>query len=375
MFDFQATLKWVSGIVSDPVATANEYAATQAPWMQSLMQIVLPVYGLAFVAMILFGLLLGFGVGSPVASFGGFLLFAVLTVAGTLLIALIFDKLAGMFDGEPNFNAAYGCVALASVPAAAANIAGFIPWLGWLIGLALNIYALVLSYKFIPIFLKVHEDSRIKHFVVSIIIAIAAYFVISLLVVGMFFGSMADLSDRSDNNRNSTHEAPMSEVMDRLSDQQSATDARDDIQRAADAAESVGGGLLGGFERQAGFVEAAEADQYSPPSSGELEEDQVEFYVVVLEKTQKLRQRLEKGLEKMDSKDQSLTSVFGGIGDAVRMSTADMEVVKSAGGNWAEYRWVRDQIETARIQEDLNDTTSHNFALFQKYQARIEAVE
>ena len=371
MFDVQATIKWVSGIATDPMATANEYASANPPWMQSLMQITLPVIGIVFIILILFGTLFGYTIGMPGISFIGVFFAGAWTLAWTFVIALIFDKLAGAFDGEPNFDAAYGCVALAIVPAAAANLFSIIPWLGWLISLVLSIYALVLSYKFIPVFLKVHEDSRVKHFVVSIILAFIANFLVMVVFGGMLFAGTAASFSSSGNSGS----APMQEVMEQLRSQETTSERSSDAQRAAEAAESVGGGLLGGFERQAGFVEAAEADRYDPPSNGELQEAQVEFYATVLEKTRKLRARLEQGLENMDSEQQSLTSVFSGIGDAVRMSTADMEVVKSAGGNWAEFQWVRNQIETARIQEDLNDTTSHNFALFKKFQERIEAVE
>ena len=59
----------------------------------------------------------------------------------------------------------------------------------------------------------------------------------------------------------------------------------------------------------------------------------------------------------------------------MRLSTAEMEVVKSGGGNWAEHQWVRGQLETARIQQDLNETTAHNYELFLKYQDQIEPYE
>ena len=49
-----------------------------------------------------------------------------------------------------------------------------------------------------------------------------------------------------------------------------------------------------------------------------------------------------------------------------------MEVVKSGGGNWAEHTWVANQLETARVQQDLNEAVSHNYQLFLRYQAEIE---
>jgi hypothetical protein len=77
----------------------------------------------------------------------------------------------------------------------------------------------------------------------------------------------------------------------------------------------------------------------------------------------------------MEDKEPSLTDVFGGVGDAIRLSTAEMEVVKTAGGNWAEHHWVKAQLETARIQKDLNETTAHNYGLFQEFQSEIERLE
>ena len=71
----------------------------------------------------------------------------------------------------------------------------------------------------------------------------------------------------------------------------------------------------------------------------------------------------------------SISAILGGGGDAARIGTAEMEVVKTGGGNWAEHQWVRHQLEVARVQQDLNDTVKHNFALFEKYAEEIERFE
>jgi hypothetical protein len=39
-----------------------------------------------------------------------------------------------------------------------------------------------------------------------------------------------------------------------------------------------------------------------------------------------------------------------------------MEVVKTGGGNWAEYQWVRDQLRAARMQRgEGSEALAHNY--------------
>ena len=104
-------------------------------------------------------------------------------------------------------------------------------------------------------------------------------------------------------------------------------------------------------------------------------EAQVENYADVLEKTQALRDRLNQKFDNMDEGDASVSDILRGVGNAMRLGTAEMEVVKTRGGNWAEHIWVKNQIETARVQQDVNDTVKHNYALFLEYQEEIEAFD
>ena len=53
------------------------------------------------------------------------------------------------------------------------------------------------------------------------------------------------------------------------------------------------------------------------------------------------------------------------------MRTSEMEVVKSAGGNWAEHMWVQESLRTAWIQKDINDTVSHNYELYQEFEEEL----
>lgn len=64
-----------------------------------------------------------------------------------------------------------------------------------------------------------------------------------------------------------------------------------------------------------------------------------------------------------------LSQIYAGIGGAVSANNAEMEVVKTGQGNWAEHLWVKQQLRTARIhQGDGTDAIAHNYKLYQKYE-------
>ena len=65
--------------------------------------------------------------------------------------------------------------------------------------------------------------------------------------------------------------------------------------------------------------------------------------------------------------------MMGGMSEAVGLQTSEIEVVKSAGGNWAEHQWVRESLRTASIQKDVNAAVAHNYALYQEFEEELEA--
>jgi len=336
MFDIQATIRWVTAVLTDPGNAAASYKEGGAvAWKQSFMQIVLPVYVAASVFGYLLALITGGSFFYGRASFGFFLFSLVWSLGWTFVIAFIFDYLAGMFEGSRNFDNAYSVVALAIIPAALGAGLAPLPWIGWLISLAASLYSLMLAYRFIPLFLALPEASRVKHFAVSIIAAVVVNILVSVTVGSAF--APAIISNQSGSGS--------------------------------------GSGMFGDLERHAGIAEQASRDVYDPPSSGELSRSQVEAYVAAMKKTAELRGRLSKKFEGLDEDNVSMSDVFGGVSDAVRLQTAEMEVVKGAGGNWAEHLWVKNQLEIARVQQDINDAVKHNYQLFLKYQDDIEQYE
>jgi len=341
MFDIQNTIKWITAVLQGPESVAGSYKETGAGWQQSFVQLTLPLYIGAFVVASLVALITGGSFMYGPFSLGMMLFALIWSMAWTFVIAFIFDLLAGTFEGKRNFDGAYAVVALAIVPSAIGTAVSPLPWLGWLISLAASIYSLVLAYRFIPVFLEVPETARVKHFVLSILAAFVVNLLVTFSIGGMFIpdGAFEGSVSRPESGE-------------------------------------VSGTIFGGLERQANYVDEASQDTYQPPADGKLSERQVRVYVDMLEKTKDLQDRLGRTLEKMeDDEEPSLTDVFSGVGDAMRMSTAEMEVVKTAGGNWAEHQWVRSQIEIARVQRDLNDAVAHNYDLFLEYQAEIEQLD
>ncbi len=339
-FNLNETRQWVTGAIADPHATAAAFRGSEPGWQHTLMVLTLPVYVGAAVAGFLLSLIFGtsFMFGAMASSPLWFLVSLAWSVAYVFVAALIFDVFAGVFEGRRDFDGAFAALSLAMVPAVVGGVLSPVPWIGWLIGLAAGIYSLVLLYHFIPVFMTVPEAKRVAHFVVSLIVAIVVNMVVAGLLGAMFGPDLEDYLGESTVPESS-------------------------------------GGLFGDFERQASVAEQASQDTYQPPSDGRLSEAQVRAFARTLERTAELRERLGRQMENLDEEAPSIGDIFSGVKDATRMATAEMEVVKTAGGNWAEHQWVRNQLETARIQKDGSPAIEHNYELFLEYQDRIEQYE
>jgi len=358
-FDWQKTVSLVKGALTDHRATWASYLAEGNDWKTTALQLTGPLI-IANVVLVaaLSRLLGGFGAG---AQYGGFLVTVVMgliaAAIGLGIAVAVFNYLAGLFKGSPDFSRAFAAVSLAAVPAWVAGIvAAAIPFLGFIIALAGGILSLVFLYQVIPLALNVPQDKRVVHFIVSLVCAAILNAVIgAVLGVGMAGGQMT---------------APMS--------------SRDE----AAAGSPVGAGMLGEWERQSRLMEAATADRYEPPADGRLTADQVERYISVREKTARLhaeyQEKLEQAGRAMEQKQAQgdevtlgdLGSLYAGVGKAMTANNAEMEVVKTGGGNWAEHNWVKEQLRNARIHRgEGSKALAHNYKLRQKYADQLDAVE
>jgi hypothetical protein len=142
---------------------------------------------------------------------------------------------------------------------------------------------------------------------------------------------------------------------------------------------STGSGMFSGMARQAELIAAAEEDRFDPPSNGRLSKKQVREFVRVMQRTEELQEekaaQLEELAEKADNDEEmsfkDLGKMMTGVTEIAGLQTAEIEVVKSAGGNWAEHQWVRESLRTAWIQKDINDAVAHNFELYRDFEDEL----
>ena len=179
---FDSILKWGRGILLDPNPTAAEYAAANVPWRKTFVELTIPIALTCYVI----GLALSFLIGGALwrgmfaAAPFYFLVTLIWGLAFVLVAAFVFDYFGAMVGGVRSFDQSVAMVSLAMIPSFLGGILSAIPFIGWLISLAATIYAAVLLYRFVPMFLIVPEIQRVKHFVIALVTCI----VINVLVSG-----------------------------------------------------------------------------------------------------------------------------------------------------------------------------------------------
>jgi hypothetical protein len=350
MIDLARTFSLIRGGVFDPEKTWHDYLPEAENWQKTALLLTGPLIVLAAVAAYLIGFL-----GAGVAMFGHFrptIVSTVVTMVSAAIaagvVAFIVGALAGAFGGKGSFALGLAATSFAFIPGYIGQAVVWVPWVGGLLALGLAIYSLVLLWKIIPIYLGVPAGKRTGHYILSIFASIAAMIVLSI-TLGRFMGpSMHGPS------------------FDGLSDTSSP-------------APSDHGGLYGGMARHAELIAAAEEDRYEPPSNGRVRKSQVREFIRVMQRTEELQQQkmtqLQELAEKAESDEEVSFSDFGaimsGMTEAAGLQTAEMEVVKSAGGNWAEHQWVRESLRTAWIQKDINDAVSRNYELYQEFEEEL----
>lgn len=356
-FDIQKTLNLIKGGLLDHQNTWKQYLDENPGWQDTAIQLTGPLLIANVLLTLIFSRMVGgyvyFGYGQNfLAALVSGLVFAAI---GFAVVVAVFSFLAGVFKGKSDFSRAFAAVSLAAIPSWVAGIVGaLIPWIGWLIALAGGILSLVFLYKIIPLALGVPEDKRVVHFIASLV----CVFIINIIVAAVLgAGSMGRGAFTSGDF------------------------SRDD------SAPVFGSGMFGELERQGRLLEAAQADRYDPPSDGKLSERQVEAYAGVLRKTRALQADYAADMEKLGAeleakekagelKPSDLAKAYGSVGTALGANNAEMEIVKTAGGNWAEHMWVKEQLRIAQIQRgEGSDALAHNYALFREYRDEIEGSE
>jgi hypothetical protein len=119
-----------------------------------------------------------------------------ISLAVTLLMALIVDALATTFGGEKNFVQSLKLVAYSYTAAWIAGIFLLIPVLGGVIALLAGLYSLYTFYLGVPVLKKCPQDKAIVYTIVVVICAlllgwVLAAFLLSLVIGGGVAGMSA----------------------------------------------------------------------------------------------------------------------------------------------------------------------------------------
>jgi len=183
----------VQGICLKPKEEWVKIKGEPTPVMNLFMQYVIPLAAIPAVAQFI-----GFGlIGVRVPFFGNLrlplgtslfraLVTYVLTVVSAYVAGIIVNALAPTFASKQNMENAMKLVVYSMTPAWIAGIFNIIPSLAVLAGLAglYGLYILYLGFK-APM-METPQDKAVPYLVVSIVVMVGLWFVIGLIVGGIF---------------------------------------------------------------------------------------------------------------------------------------------------------------------------------------------
>jgi hypothetical protein len=351
VLDLNRTVQLIKGALFDAEATWHSYLPEAGNWQKTAFLLTGPLIVLSAVLAYLIGFL-----GADASAFGfrptiaSTLLSIVAGAVAAVVVALIVSVLAGLFGGKGNFAHGLAATSLAFVPGYLGQALGWLPWIGWLVALGFFVYALVLFWRIIPIYLEVPDSKRVGHFILSLLATIVVMFLISMLLRPIIGPDLSDFSDFSD-------------------------------MQSSDSRPSGIGGIMGEAMRQGELMAAAEEDRYAPPSDGKLDEHQVEEYIRVMSRATEIMEqkgaRMRELAERAEQKEQmsmsDMSEMMARATQMMGMNTIELEVVKSGGGNWAEYQWVKEALRTAYVQKDINEAVEHNYELYKEYEDELQS--
>lgn len=188
MLDPNKTIELIKGGLLEPQQTWQSYLSENRGWQDTAILLTLPLIIISFVLAGIVSLIFGGrGMVAGVPGFGGWLLALIMAAVGITIAAFVFSYLAGVFKGKSDFNRGLAAMSLAAIPAYAGNIVAPVPFIGWIVSLALAIVSLVFLYRIIPSYLEVPQDKRVLHFIASLV----AMFVVMLILSSPFMGAAA----------------------------------------------------------------------------------------------------------------------------------------------------------------------------------------
>jgi hypothetical protein len=173
----------VKNILLSPKEEWPKIAAEPATVQSLYVGYILILAAIAPLAMIVRGLVFGFGTALPLA-IGMYLL----TLVAVSILALIVDTLAPTFGGERNFVGSFKLVAYAYTAAWVAGIFLLLPIAGRIIGLIALIYSIYTFYLGVPPVKKAPADKAVGYTIVVLICNILLFWVLGLVLLPMVLG-------------------------------------------------------------------------------------------------------------------------------------------------------------------------------------------
>ena len=279
--------------------------------------------------------------------------------------------LAGQLGGKKDLVRAVVMIFWISIPSLVGQIFGTLPYAGWVIALGFGIYSLVLLYKAIPIFMGVPVKEQVKLFILFLIGSFVFSMVLNMTIGRLFTQNDLVQQIEPDIVKQVTPHSVKTETMTRPV---THTDTEKPENPIEDYVESMAKG-----DYNTDVIKATKQDTFTPPSDGKLTKDQVAHFIALAKRVKRVeKEQSEKMKEKYDSKDRSdefsITDIFDGLKDISNLATLEMKVVKSNGGNWAEYQWIKDRVREAYYTPSLNATTEYNAMLLQGYEDILKKV-
>ncbi len=347
MLDLNRTGALVKGAVFDPEPTWEGYLPEADDWKKTAVLLTGPlIVGSVLVGHVLAWIFPNFLTGRP--GLGLLLVQLVSMSLAAVAVAFVVAILAGLFKGKQSFPHALAATSLAFVPGYLGNMFASLPLVGWLLQLGLGIYGLVLLWRILPSYMKIADSKRAGHYILTLVVS---------LIAGVVLSAVIGISAVTPDIR-----------------------AGSDSYSASESGASSAPGVLGDLQRRGDLMAEAEADEYEPPDNGKLSKRQMERFVQVMEKTQAYRDEQAADLKALGERAEadkldSIGDLMSGVKGVMNLTTAEMEVVKTGGDNWAEHQWIKEQLRIAAIQKDTNKTFAHNYRLYQEYEARLDALD
>tara|TARA_R110000782_G_scaffold100645_4_gene186821 strand:- start:558 stop:1622 length:1065 start_codon:yes stop_codon:yes gene_type:complete len=342
------TIELIKGAFFDAEATWRSYLPESDDWQKTALLLTVPL----IITAAILGYAIGFfSAGSSLLGLRPTLLHTLVTMLMSAIsagmVAFIVSALAGMFDGKASFARGLAATSLAFVPGYLGQALNWLPWIGTIVALALFVYALVLLWCVIPVYLDVPDNKRAAHYITTLVVTIIAMAIISMALRPIIAPAMPDMPSISGST-------------------------------SGEGPKGIGG-VIGEAMRQGELMEAAGEDQYEPPSDGKLKESQVREFAriaqrageIMDEKAERIRELSERAEKDEELSISEMSEMMRGATSMMGMHTIELELVKSSGGNWAEYEWVKNTLRTAYVQKDINASVAHNYALYEKYEDEL----